>query len=117
MSNNSRKIIEAIYHGEDEGIDTYTLTIPTSWVTGPTAPVLVIYDNEGLDVTATCTDGQDATVAGQVISLPMITGVGYRERHEMSEGGITAGPKYRLEVRFTAGTSELEAWGDLYGEK
>lgn len=117
MSATTRKIIEDIYIGEDEGINDFTLLIPTSWATNPTDPVLVIKDSYGTDVTSTCTDGNDPTANGQIISLPMLTGKQYRVRKSLSAGGIAAGPKYRLEVRFTAGGSDFECWGDLYGQE
>lgn len=116
MSINSRQIEQSpIYHGEDEG-EPYFLTIPTTWATNPTVPVVTIYDSSGTDVTSTTTAGT-TTATGQVITLCKITGVQYRVRNSLSAGGITAGKKYLLVVRFTTATGEKSCFGDLVGQK
>lgn len=116
MDQNTRRIVETIYHGEDEAI-AYALTIPTSWATNPTSPVVTIKDAGGNDVTSTCTSGS-ASASGQVITTPIITGSAYRVRNSLSAGGIAKGEVYRLEVRFTpASGRELEAFGKLIGQE
>lgn len=116
MDQNTRRIVETIYHGEDEAIP-YILTIPASWATNPTNPVVTIKDSGGADVTAVCTEG-DASASGQTITTPTITGAAYRTRNSLSAGGIAKGEMYRLEVRFTLGSGrELEAFGDLIGQE
>lgn len=116
MDQNTRRIVETIYHGEDEATP-YVLTIPTSWATNPTSPVVTIKDSSGTDVTSACTIGS-ASVSGQDISTPIITGSVYRSRNSLSAGGIVKGEVYRLEVRFTpASGRELEAFGDLIGQE
>lgn len=116
MDQNTRRIVETIYHGEDEATP-YILTIPTSWATSPGSPVVTIKDSSGADVTATCTTGV-ASVSGQDITTPVITGAAYRTRNSLSAGGIAKGEMYRLEVRFTLGSGrELEAFGDLIGQE
>lgn len=117
MNATTRQFIEApLQHGEDEGVG-YALTVPTSWTANPSSPVVVIKNSAGTDVTATTTQGS-ASVVGQVITTPKITGVGYRVHHSLSEGGITKGQKYRLEVRFTtASGGELEAFGEIVGQE
>lgn len=116
MDQNTRRIVETIYHGEDEATP-YVLTIPASWATGPTDPVVTIKDSSGADVTATCTTGA-ASVSGQDITTPTVTGSVYRARNNLSAGGIVKGEVYRLEVRFTSPSGqELEAFGDLIGQE
>lgn len=115
MDQNTRKINETIYHGEDEAA-AYTLAVPTSWTTSPTSPAITIKDSSGADVTGACTSGS-ISVSGQNITTPLITGSSYRTRHSLSAGGILKGETYRLEIRFTSGSGELEAFGALIGQE
>lgn len=117
MSATTRKLIEDIYLGEDEAINDFNILIPTTWCTDPASPTLVIKDSYGTDVTSTCTDGSPPTVTGQTIYLPLLTGKQYRVNNSLSAGGITPGPAYRLEVKFTAGGSTFECWTNVYGQE
>lgn len=116
MNPNSRKIEQSpLYVGEDEG-EPYTLTVPTTWTTSPSAPVMEIRDSTGVDVTATVTQGTNAAVNGQVVTTARITGRLYRARHLLSAGGITAGEKYVMKIYFTTSTGDKSCFIDVIGQ-
>lgn len=88
----SREVVESpLYQGADEQI-IYTLTT-TPWGSTPTSPALVVKDvsDDNTDVTATVTTGSFST-AGDVLTLPTIK-------------SLTAGSRYRADIKFTAGGS------------
>ena len=93
----SRKVKESpLYQGADEQI-IYTLTT-TPWGSTPTSQTMVVKDVSAdlADVTATVTTGS-MSVSGDVITLSTIK-------------SLTAGSKYRVEVKFTAGGSIWEPY-------
>jgi len=103
MNNTTRKIIESpIYQGADETI-TYTLTT-TPWGSSPTAPVLTVKNDAGADVTSTVAPSGSTTATGDVITLKPIS-------------GLTAGTRYRMEIRFTLGVSVFETFADLIAQE
>lgn len=99
----TREIKEGMQEqGEDEVI-VYTLTVPTSWGTSPTSPSAKIYSYDSgtrtyTDVTSTKMSGS-ASVVGQVITLPAVT-------------GLVDGTTYRVEIKWTdtGNTFEPYAW-------
>lgn len=103
MDANSRCIRESpIYQGEDEQL-AYTVTVPTSWGTDPSSPVMTIKSAAGVDVTTDYTSGS-ASISGAVITTPTIL-------------NLVANIEYRLEVKFAvSGGNVEEAWGELWGE-
>lgn len=101
MDATTRQIIQhPLHQGEDERI-VYTLET-TPWGSDPTVPVVTIKNASGTDVTATNATGA-ASVSGDVISTPIIH-------------SLTAGVRYRLEIKFTIGGNVVEAWANLVGE-
>jgi hypothetical protein len=104
MNYNDRQIIESpLYQGEDERIP-YTLTT-TPWGSSPTSPAVVVkLESDLSDVTATVIPSGSASVAGDVITLPIIR-------------NLTTGVRYRLEIQFTIGTRIQECWGVLIGQE
>ena len=93
----SREVVESpLYQGADEQI-IYTLTT-TPWGSTPTSEAIVVKDvsNDLADVTATVTSGAFST-SGDVLTLPTIK-------------SLTAGSRYRVEVKFTAGGSIWEPY-------
>lgn len=105
MAKNTREIKEGNqYQGADETI-VYTLTT-TPWASSPTSPSAKIYSVSGdtyTDVTSTNMTGS-ASAVDDVITLPAIK-------------SLTAGQKYRVEVKFTVSGNTFEAWADLFGER
>ncbi len=100
----NREVIEGTQHqGVDESV-VYTLTT-TPWGSGPTSPTVAVYDLGGAtqDVTATVAPGA-ASVVGDVISLPAIT-------------GLTAGHLYQVVVKFTLASNTLSAYFKIEAER
>lgn len=94
------------YQGEDE-ILAYLVTT-TPWASSPTSPTVKLfsYDPDAdtyTDVSATKLVGT-ATVAGDVITTPAVT-------------SLTAGTKYRLEVKFVVSGNTFEGWGWIQAER
>jgi len=91
----SREVVESpLRQGADEQI-IYTLTT-TPWGSTPTSPSMVVKDlSDGdTDVTDDVTTGSIST-DGDVLTLKTIK-------------SLTAGHEYRVEVKFTAGSSVWE---------
>ena len=93
--------------GADEQI-SYVLTVPTSWgtssLTGITITLYEDPDGDNTDATATKTSGS-ASASGQVITTKLVK-------------DLTAGKKYRLEVKFTSSESNvLEAYAIIYAQR
>ena len=87
-----------IVQGEDE-IITYDLTT-TPWGSSPTNVTVKVYDiTDGAetDVTTTIIPTGEASVSGDVITLPPLR-------------AMTVGHRYRAEIKFTAGGNTLEAY-------
>lgn len=123
MNTNSRQIVESPFHiGEEDGHPLPPLTIPASWISGPTAPALFVYDAGGTDVTATTTVGVP-TIAGQVVTWPKFTGRLYRFRNNLdtpdvtATKGITKGQEYQLVLRFQDSAGPLSCLAKLVGQK
>lgn len=99
---NQRKIKESPwYQGEDEQI---AYTIDTSpWGGSPSSLTVVLKDGD-TDVSGTKLSGS-ASAASDTITTPVVQ-------------SLTAGKKYRLEVKWTDGNSNvLEAWGEIIAEE
>ena len=95
------------YQGSDEQI-AYVLTVPTSWGTATFASLSsVLYedpDGDNTDVTATSLSGS-TTASSQVITTPVVK-------------SLTAGTKYRLEVKWTSSESNvLEAYAIIFAQR
>ena len=73
--------------GADEKI-VYSITT-TNWASSPTSPSMVVKNSAGVDVSSTVVSGS-ISASGNIITLSAIS-------------GLTAGERYRVEVRFTAG--------------
>lgn len=100
----SRAIIEDVQkQGVDEEI-VYTITT-TPWGSSPTSPSAVVKDlSDDSDVTSTVMPAGSASAAGDVITLPVLK-------------SLTAGSRYRVEVKFTVSGNVLECWFEVRGEK
>jgi hypothetical protein len=97
------RLIGKYYQGNDEAI-IYSVTT-TSWGSTPTNVSVKAYDVTGgtrTDVTSTVLSG-NATVVGDVITLPALT-------------GLTAGKGYRVEVKFTSGGNTFEPYLEIQAE-
>ena len=101
----SREVKEGVQlQGADE-IIAYELTT-TPWGTSPTSVAVTLWDITSaawVEKTTTMLSGS-ASVAGDVITTPLVT-------------GLTAGNIYRLEVKFTTGGNTLEAYAVIQAEK
>lgn len=84
-----REVAEGVQiQGADEAV-TYSITT-TNWASSPSDPAVTVKDvDAGTDVTDDVTSGS-ASVAGDIITLPEIS-------------GLTARTLYRVELQFTAG--------------
>lgn len=89
------------WQGEDEVLAYLVTTTP--WASSPTSPTCKIFSYDPAadtytDVTSTKMSGS-ASVSGDVITTPLVT-------------SLTAGTKYRVEVKFvvSANTFELYFW-------
>lgn len=92
-----REFIEsAIQQGADE-VRPYKWTT-TPWGSTPSSVTVTLYDGD-TDVSATNLSGS-ASVAGDVITTPAVT-------------GLTAGKVYRLEIKCTIDGRVEEAWGHI----
>lgn len=101
MKATDREIVESpLYQGTDEQI-AYTLTT-TPWGSSPASTAVVLKDAAGTDVSETHLTG-DPSVDGDVITTPVVH-------------SLTAGEKYRLEIKFTTGGNVVEAWAEVYGQ-
>lgn len=100
-----REIKESpFYQGADESI-AYVITVPTSWGTATFSSLsTALYqdpDGDNTDVTSTKISGA-TTASSQVITTGLIS-------------GLTAGEKYRMEVKWTSSESNiLECYGIIY---
>lgn len=102
-SSSKREIRESpVEQGSDESI-TYSLTT-TPWGGSPSNASVKVYEMEYngalTDVTATVCNGT-ASIVGDKIILPAID-------------SLEVGKTYRVEVLWTKGASQLEAWGLIY---
>ena len=97
-----RKFIEATWEqGVDEAI-AYSVTT-TPWGGGSSSPSMIVKEN-GQDVTTDVSSGS-ASGNGDTITLPVIS-------------GLTAGKKYRLEVKWTnSGGQVVEAYGIIVAKE
>jgi hypothetical protein len=94
-----REIIESPWEQGVEEIRTYQLTT-TPWGSSPSSPVVKLYEGASLtDVSATKLSGA-ASVAGDVITTPAVT-------------GLTENLIYRLEIKFVTGGRTEEAWAEI----
>lgn len=105
-----REIKEGLqYQGADESL-VYTLTT-TPWGSSPVSPTVVVWslkpngaDNDrDADVTSTVMSGSPS-VNGDVITLPPLA-------------SLTAGKKYRVEIKFTCSGNTFEAYAIVKAEK
>lgn len=97
MRRDAREVSEGKrYQGVDEQI-VYTLTT-TPWGSTPTSVSVAAFDvtNNEATVTSTVLSGS-AAVSGDVITLPTVK-------------SLTLGHIYRIEVKFTSGSSIFEAF-------
>ena len=95
------------YQGADEQI-AYLVTVPTSWGTADFSNLTnTMYkdpDGDNTDVSATNLSGS-TTATGQVITTQLVK-------------SLTAGTKYRLEVKWTSSESNvLEAYAIIYAQR
>lgn len=95
------------YQGADEKV-SHVLTTPTSWGTATLASLSsVLYedpDGDNTDVTSSKLSGS-TTASGQVITTPLVQ-------------LLTAGKKYRLEVKWTSSESNvLEAFAFIFAQR
>ena len=95
------------YQGTDEQI-AYKVTVPTSWGTADfTSITNTLYedpDGDNTDVSATKLSGE-TTASGQVITTKLVK-------------SLTAGTKYRLEVKFTGSENNvLEAYAIIFAQR
>lgn len=102
MTDNLREFKESpLWQGVDEQI-AYSLTT-TPWGSSPSSPAVSIYDEAGTDCSTANLSGS-ASVSGDVITTPKVT-------------GLTAGKRYRLEIKFTSGGNIFEVYGYIRGEQ
>ena len=95
------------YQGADEQI-AYLVTVPTSWGTADFSSITnALYedpDGENDDVSATKLSGS-TTASSQVITTKLVK-------------SLTAGTKYRLEVKWTSSESNvLEAYAIIFAQR
>ena len=90
------RYLGTVTQGEDEQL-VYSVTT-TNWGSSPTSVSVVAKDvsSANADVSSTVLSG-DATVAGDVISSPTVK-------------SLTAGNRYRIEVKFTSEGNVLEGY-------
>lgn len=102
MNDQSREIKESpIWQGVDEQI-AYTLTT-TPWGSTPTSPTVVIKDSTGADVSGTVMPSGSPSVAGDVITTPIVK-------------SLTAGARYTMEIKFTISSNVFECFAVLIGQ-
>ena len=101
-----REIVESpMPQGTDE-IVAYTLTT-TQWGSTPTSPVVKVYDitaDAYTDVTTTVMPTGSPSVVGDIITLPALK-------------LLTAGSKYRVEIKFVISGNTFEAFAVVHGER
>lgn len=103
MTSKTREVKESPLHqGEDEVIAYKFSTTPWD-SSSPASPSAVIKDADGTDVTSTNMSGS-ASVASTDITTPSVT-------------GLTAGAKYRVEVKWTDSGNTLETFWYIYGQE
>ena len=95
----TREVVEGTrYQGAAEVV-TYTITT-TNWISDPTSPTITVYqidpDMTETDVTDEVTSGS-ASVSGDIITLPVIQ-------------TLTAGTRYRVEVKFVVSAQTFECY-------
>lgn len=96
-STNSREVAEGVqYQGVDESI-AYTLDVSAIGSSPSSVSVVVKDVTNGTVVTATVMPSGAASVSGNVITLPPLT-------------GLTAGVLYRVEVKYTISNNVLESY-------
>jgi len=84
------------YQSADESLG-YQITT-TNWVSSPTSPVVVAYDEaDNSVVTSTVFPTNSPSVSGDVISLSLLK-------------SLTNGHNYRIEVKFTVGSNIYECY-------
>jgi hypothetical protein len=88
-----------VYQGQDEEIAYGILT--TEWGSNPTSVSVKLYDTDGTDVSSTSLSGS-ASVSGDTITTPVVK-------------LLTAGEKYRLEVKFTCSGNVFEPFLIIWG--
>lgn len=89
-----------IYQGEDEQI-AYVLDT-TPWGGSPSSPSVVLKDGD-TDVSSVNLSGSPS-VSDDDITTPAVI-------------SLTAGRRYRLEIKFTISGNVFEAYGDIIGEE
>lgn len=107
MSNKREFKESPFYQGADEQI-AYKVTVPTSWGTATlTSLSAVLYedpDGTNTDVSTTKLSGS-TTASAQVITTPIVK-------------SLTAGTKYRLEIKFTSTEANvLECYAIIFAER
>lgn len=104
MSSQLREVVEGRqYQGEDESI-AYALTT-TNWGGTPTSPSVAVFDVRNgnyHDVTSVVMPTNSPSINGDVITLSHLA-------------NLTAGRVYRVEVQFTSGGNDLEAYFEVEG--
>lgn len=99
MKPDDRIIIESpLFQGSDEQI-AYKLTT-TPWGSTPTsitAKIYLVETNVWTDYSTSCFGATTSTVSGDVITLPTVK-------------SLTAGSKYRLEIKFSSGGNIFEPY-------
>lgn len=90
-----------LVQGADESL-AYSLTT-TPWGSSPSSVSVKIYNlTTGADLSATNLSGS-ASAAGDVITTPLVT-------------ALVAGTSYKLEIKFTCGSSVFEVFAKIHGE-
>lgn len=99
-----RRIVESPRTMGTREKKTYSLTVPSSWGSTPSAGTIAIYDittGTEVDVTSAMTSGTP-TISGSVITLPQI-----------NAAGGTANHTYYVDVEWVAGSDRNVAWMEL----
>jgi hypothetical protein len=97
-----REVREGVqYQGEDEVI---AYSLDTSQIGVPSAPVVVVKNAAGADVTGDVMPVNVPTVADSVITLSPLS-------------GLTAGQRYRVEVKYVVGGNTLENYFYVEGQE
>jgi len=101
-SSTDREVNEGLqYQGEDEEI-AYSINV-SNVGSSPTSPSVGVYDNTGKDVTSTVMPTNSPSVAGNIITLSPLK-------------NIISGIEYRVEVKFTVGSSIYEHYFRVRGQ-
>lgn len=94
-----------VVQGVDEEI-VYTLTT-TEWGSSPSSASIKVFDvtsTPRTDVTSTVMPSGSASIAGDVITFPILK-------------SLVIGHVYRIEVKFNAVGNVFEAWGEVRAEE